>query len=177
MLPSACAAGPAQAWCCGASGLRADSRGGVRACCVLQFQNLYGKKAAALYTQAGDYQKTARFYYKKAEDTYYQVRAVRAAVEGTDTSLEGRTGNSPVPWRGLGCWGSRWRRRGVPRRPLCVQSTLASWKRRAQPSVLARKQRASHLCARGSGPNARGRGRGFGVGTQSACLAGTVCDS
>ena len=74
MLPSACAAGPAQAWCCGASGLRADSRGGVRACCVLQFQNLYGKKAAALYTQAGDYQKTARFYYKKAEDTYYQVR-------------------------------------------------------------------------------------------------------
>lgn len=33
------------------------------------------KKAAALYTQAGDYQKTARFYYKKAEDTYYQVRA------------------------------------------------------------------------------------------------------
>ena len=38
-----------------------------------QFANLYGKKAAALYTQAGDYQKTARFYYKKAEDTYYQV--------------------------------------------------------------------------------------------------------
>ena len=33
------------------------------------------KKAAALYTQAGDYQKTARFYYKKAEDTYYQVRS------------------------------------------------------------------------------------------------------
>ena len=40
----------------------------------LQFADLYGKKAAALYTQAGDYQKTARFYYKKAEDTYYQVR-------------------------------------------------------------------------------------------------------
>jgi hypothetical protein len=38
-----------------------------------QFAELYGKKAAALYTQAGDYQKTARFYYKKAEDTYYQV--------------------------------------------------------------------------------------------------------
>ena len=37
------------------------------------FETLYGKKAAALYTQAGDYQKTARFYYKKAEDTYYQV--------------------------------------------------------------------------------------------------------
>jgi hypothetical protein len=34
---------------------------------------LLQKKAAALYTQAGDYQKTARFYYKKAEDTYYQV--------------------------------------------------------------------------------------------------------
>ena len=40
---------------------------------VEQFQQLYGKKAAALYTQAGDYQKTARFYYKKAEDTYYQA--------------------------------------------------------------------------------------------------------
>jgi len=37
------------------------------------FDTLYGKKAAALYTQAGDYQKTARFYYKKAEDTYYQA--------------------------------------------------------------------------------------------------------
>mmetsp|Transcript_19227 Transcript_19227/g.44974 ORF Transcript_19227/g.44974 Transcript_19227/m.44974 type:complete len:100 (+) Transcript_19227:185-484(+) len=31
------------------------------------------KKAAALFTQAGDYQKTARFYYRKAEDTYYQA--------------------------------------------------------------------------------------------------------
>ena len=41
---------------------------------LFQFEVLYGKKAAALYTQAGDYQKTARFYYKKAEDTYYQVR-------------------------------------------------------------------------------------------------------
>eukprot|EP00277_Geminigera_cryophila_P019435 CAMPEP_0179440964 /NCGR_PEP_ID=MMETSP0799-20121207/24580_1 /TAXON_ID=46947 /ORGANISM="Geminigera cryophila, Strain CCMP2564" /LENGTH=93 /DNA_ID=CAMNT_0021224873 /DNA_START=388 /DNA_END=669 /DNA_ORIENTATION=+ len=40
---------------------------------LAQFQSLYGKKAAALYTQAGDYQKTARFYYKKAEDTYYQA--------------------------------------------------------------------------------------------------------
>lgn len=40
---------------------------------ILQFETLYGKKAAALYTQAGDYQKTARFYYKKAEDTYYQA--------------------------------------------------------------------------------------------------------
>ena len=40
---------------------------------IEQFQQLYGKKAAALYTQAGDYQKTARFYYKKAEDTYYQA--------------------------------------------------------------------------------------------------------
>ena len=25
------------------------------------------------HLQAGDYQKTARFYYKKAEDTYYQA--------------------------------------------------------------------------------------------------------
>eukprot|EP00294_Goniomonas_avonlea_P017471 CAMPEP_0114544874 /NCGR_PEP_ID=MMETSP0114-20121206/3103_1 /TAXON_ID=31324 /ORGANISM="Goniomonas sp, Strain m" /LENGTH=133 /DNA_ID=CAMNT_0001729271 /DNA_START=158 /DNA_END=559 /DNA_ORIENTATION=+ len=33
--------------------------------CILQ--------AAALFTQAGDYQKTARFYYRKAEDTYYQA--------------------------------------------------------------------------------------------------------
>merc|ERR1712216_620279 len=40
---------------------------------TVMFQQLYGKKAAALYTQAGDYQKTARFYYKKAEDTYYQA--------------------------------------------------------------------------------------------------------
>ena len=39
------------------------------------------KKAAALYTQAGDYQKTARFYYKKAEDTYYQVRAPSCVSE------------------------------------------------------------------------------------------------
>ena len=46
----------------------------------LQFEVLYGKKAAALYTQAGDYQKTARFYYKKAEDTYYQVRIQRVFV-------------------------------------------------------------------------------------------------
>lgn len=29
------------------------------------FAELYGKKAAALYTQAQDYQKTARFYYGK----------------------------------------------------------------------------------------------------------------
>ncbi|EKX41699.1 hypothetical protein GUITHDRAFT_112115 [Guillardia theta CCMP2712] len=41
--------------------------------CTAMFEALYGKKAAALYTQAGDYQKTARFYYKKAEDTYYQA--------------------------------------------------------------------------------------------------------
>ncbi len=26
-----------------------------------------------VFVQAGDYQKTARFYYKKAEDTYYQA--------------------------------------------------------------------------------------------------------
>lgn len=37
------------------------------------FSRVVQKKAAALYTQAGDYQKTARFYYKKAEDTYYQA--------------------------------------------------------------------------------------------------------
>jgi hypothetical protein len=38
------------------------------------------KKAAALYTQAGDYQKTARFYYKKAEDTYYQVTDLAGTI-------------------------------------------------------------------------------------------------
>ena len=42
------------------------------------------KKAAALYTQAGDYQKTARFYYKKAEDTYYQVRAASCERGGKE---------------------------------------------------------------------------------------------
>ena len=65
-------------------GWRADSS--TRTCvALLQFQSLYGKKAAALYTQAGDYQKTARFYYKKAEDTYYQVLAGQswAAWKGT----------------------------------------------------------------------------------------------
>jgi hypothetical protein len=31
------------------------------------FAELYGKKAAALYTQAQDYQKTARFYYGKVK--------------------------------------------------------------------------------------------------------------
>ena len=39
------------------------------------FSDLYGKKAAALYTQAGDYQKTARFYYMKAQDAYYLANA------------------------------------------------------------------------------------------------------
>ncbi len=34
-------------------------------CHVTMFAELYGKKAAALYTQAQDYQKTARFYYGK----------------------------------------------------------------------------------------------------------------
>jgi len=48
--------------------LRVASR--LTVCCVLV---IFSKKAAALYTQAGDYQKTARFYYKKAEDTYYQA--------------------------------------------------------------------------------------------------------
>jgi hypothetical protein len=51
-------------------------------CCVYVLRVLFSRshrslccaeKAAALYTQAGDYQKTARFYYKKAEDTYYQA--------------------------------------------------------------------------------------------------------
>jgi hypothetical protein len=63
----------------------------------MQFEVLYGKKAAALYTQAGDYQKTARFYYKKAEDTYYQVSSqfprcaamllLRACIFGVSVNL------------------------------------------------------------------------------------------
>jgi hypothetical protein len=35
---------------------------------VTMFAELYGKKAAALYTQAQDYQKTARFYYGKVNE-------------------------------------------------------------------------------------------------------------
>ena len=37
---------------------------------VVQGYLIFGSVASL---QAGDYQKTARFYYKKAEDTYYQV--------------------------------------------------------------------------------------------------------
>ncbi len=36
---------------------------------VTMFAELYGKKAAALYTQAQDYQKTARFYYGKVRSS------------------------------------------------------------------------------------------------------------
>ena len=38
-------------------------------------ENLYGKHAAALYAQAADFNKTARFYYMKAEDAYYLANA------------------------------------------------------------------------------------------------------
>jgi hypothetical protein len=37
---------------------------------VVQGYLIFGSVASL---QAGDYQKTARFYYKKAEDTYYQA--------------------------------------------------------------------------------------------------------
>ena len=60
----------------GPLGVRAEETGVLNLRLALPWQvfdTLYGKKAAALYTQAGDYQKTARFYYKKAEDTYYQA--------------------------------------------------------------------------------------------------------
>ena len=39
------------------------------------FQTLYGKHAAALYAQAADFNKTARFYYMKAQDAYYLANA------------------------------------------------------------------------------------------------------
>jgi len=38
-------------------------------------ENLYGKHAAALYAQAADFNKTARFYYMKAQDAYYLANA------------------------------------------------------------------------------------------------------
>merc|ERR1712167_414454 len=41
--------------------------------CLEMLQKLYGSTAAALYTQAADFNKTARFYYMKAEDTYYKA--------------------------------------------------------------------------------------------------------
>lgn len=39
------------------------------------FETLYGKHAAALYAQAADFNKTARFYYMKAQDAYYLANA------------------------------------------------------------------------------------------------------
>jgi len=76
---------------------------------VEQFQQLYGKKAAALYTQAGDYQKTARFYYKKAEDTYYQVRAPSCACLCDVASLDLETSESDGTncRRTITAWGAR----------------------------------------------------------------------
>ena len=41
----------------------------------IMLENLYGKHAAALYAQAADFNKTARFYYMKAEDAYYLANA------------------------------------------------------------------------------------------------------
>jgi len=40
-----------------------------------QTEQLYGKHAAALYAQAADFNKTARFYYMKAQDAYYLANA------------------------------------------------------------------------------------------------------
>eukprot|EP00277_Geminigera_cryophila_P029065 CAMPEP_0179487380 /NCGR_PEP_ID=MMETSP0799-20121207/63386_1 /TAXON_ID=46947 /ORGANISM="Geminigera cryophila, Strain CCMP2564" /LENGTH=101 /DNA_ID=CAMNT_0021302485 /DNA_START=533 /DNA_END=838 /DNA_ORIENTATION=+ len=40
-----------------------------------QTEELYGKHAAALYAQAADFNKTARFYYMKAQDAYYLANA------------------------------------------------------------------------------------------------------
>ena len=47
----------------------------ITACNAQVFQTLYGKHAAALYAQAADFNKTARFYYMKAQDAYYLANA------------------------------------------------------------------------------------------------------
>jgi len=43
--------------------------------CRMLTEQLYGKHAAALYAQAADFNKTARFYYMKAQDAYYLANA------------------------------------------------------------------------------------------------------
>ena len=43
--------------------------------CRMLTEQLYGKHAAALYAQAADFNKTARFYYMKAKDAYYLANA------------------------------------------------------------------------------------------------------
>eukprot|EP00291_Cryptomonas_curvata_P006563 CAMPEP_0172198534 /NCGR_PEP_ID=MMETSP1050-20130122/28145_1 /TAXON_ID=233186 /ORGANISM="Cryptomonas curvata, Strain CCAP979/52" /LENGTH=160 /DNA_ID=CAMNT_0012875375 /DNA_START=156 /DNA_END=639 /DNA_ORIENTATION=+ len=60
-------------------------------------ENLYGKHAAALYAQAADFNKTARFYYMKAEDAYYLANAQasyddwrRLAGSGTTSTAESK---------------------------------------------------------------------------------------
>jgi hypothetical protein len=47
---------------------------------VTMFAELYGKKAAALYTQAQDYQKTARFYYGKVRSSLLCFAFHRLAI-------------------------------------------------------------------------------------------------
>ena len=51
---------------------RADSS---NLCAAMLTEQLYGKHAAALYAQAADFNKTARFYYMKAQDAYYLANA------------------------------------------------------------------------------------------------------
>merc|ERR1712216_79366 len=71
---------------------------------TVMFQQLYGKKAAALYTQAGDYQKTARFYYKKAEDTYYQANNWRRTTTGAVLATSGTTSTPATgKWLAASC--------------------------------------------------------------------------
>ena len=41
------------------------------------------KHAAALYAQAADFNKTARFYYMKAQDAYYLANAQVFGLFGT----------------------------------------------------------------------------------------------
>jgi hypothetical protein len=47
------------------------------------FETLYGKHAAALYAQAADFNKTARFYYMKAQVRSYTMIILSDALCGS----------------------------------------------------------------------------------------------
>jgi hypothetical protein len=44
-------------------------------------------QAAALYAQASDFNKTARFYYMKAEDAYFLANAQASFINLSSTQL------------------------------------------------------------------------------------------
>eukprot|EP00286_Rhodomonas_abbreviata_P000572 CAMPEP_0181290878 /NCGR_PEP_ID=MMETSP1101-20121128/1658_1 /TAXON_ID=46948 /ORGANISM="Rhodomonas abbreviata, Strain Caron Lab Isolate" /LENGTH=85 /DNA_ID=CAMNT_0023395211 /DNA_START=49 /DNA_END=307 /DNA_ORIENTATION=+ len=54
-------------------------------------EQLYGKHAAALYAQAADFNKTARFYYMKAQDAYYLANAQASYDDGAAQGGSGTT--------------------------------------------------------------------------------------